>query len=121
MPRKTIQVGKMGESAAAAHLAARGYTIVATNWRCPFGELDIVARTADTLVFVEVKSRHTQSVDEALTGFTASKRDRVLKAIYHYLQTHDLPDDSWRFDLIGVAISMHGTPAVEHLENALDW
>lgn len=121
MPRKTIPVGKMGESAAAAHLAACGYTIVATNWRCRFGELDIVARSADTLVFVEVKSRYTQSVDDALTGFTASKRDRVLKAIYHYLQTHNLPDDNWRFDLIGVAISMHSAPTIEHLENALDW
>jgi putative endonuclease len=53
--------GLRGETLAAAHLKAQGYSIITTNWRCSAGELDIVAQDGDTLVFVEVRSRHTGS------------------------------------------------------------
>jgi putative endonuclease len=114
-------MGKIGEAAAAAYLTRQGYSVLVTNWRCRFGELDIVARTIDLLVFVEVKTRYMAAADDVLLGFTTRKRDRVLLAIYHYLEAHNLSDENWRFDLMGITISTTGVTAVEHLENALDW
>ncbi len=67
-PRQRL--GRWGEGVAATHLEAHGYTILARNWRCAAGEIDLVARDGETLVFVEVKTRRGRAYgapEEALT------------------------------------------------------
>jgi putative endonuclease len=114
-------LGQRGEQLAAAYLQQHGYTIVTTNWHCSRGELDIVARKNDTLVFVEVRTRHADSAESAFESIRPTKQSRVQKAAYLYLAEHKLHDASWRIDIIAVALPRSGSPLIEHIEDALDW
>lgn len=111
--------GHHGEKLAADHLRQHGYTILATNWRCPFGELDIIAQHEHVIVFVEVRAR--QQIDDAFASITLSKRNKLIKAIDLYVQEH-LPEDAqWRVDVIAVALAKSNAPAIVHVQDALDW
>jgi putative endonuclease len=120
MTRKQ-QVGQWGEQHAAAYLRDQGYSIIAQNWHCPHGELDIIAQQGDTLVFVEVRTRHSASADNALLSVTPRKQARVIASAHHYLADHAAPDTPWRVDVIAVTLPHHGPPQITHVEDAFDW
>ena len=113
------QLGHLGERLAREHLERLGYTIVTRNYRTRFGELDIVARDRDALVFVEVKTRrHGASPLEFLSP---RKRQQVRSMARSYLlATADRPySPEVRFDAIGVSIDEQGRLLeLEHLEGA---
>lgn len=111
--------GNHGEKLAADHLRQHGYTILDTNWHCPFGELDIIARKEHVIVFVEVRVR--QQIDDALASITTRKRDKLIKAVTLYVQEHLSEDSQWRVDVIAVALAKSSTPAIVHVQDALDW
>ncbi len=118
----TNRTGAAGERIAREYLRAKGYAILTSNWSTTVGELDIVARRDDLLVFVEVKTRRGLSTESALESVTAAKHERTLKAVYQYLHDHDIDSDSpWRIDVIGVAIAAQGPPRIDHVEDAFDW
>ena len=77
--------GAAAEALAARFLAARGLTIVARNYRCRSGEIDLIARERDTLVFVEVRLRSSDAFGGARASITAAKRRRLERAAGHYL------------------------------------
>lgn len=112
-------LGKRGEDIAAQHLIQRGYKIVARNWHCKFGELDIIATQETTMVFVEVKTRCGDT--PAFENITTNKRRRLIASVHAYLQIHELTNLIWRIDAIGVALPRNNPPVVEHVEDALDW
>src|SRR5689334_5480796 len=97
-------LGQRGEQLAASYLQNNGYTIVITNWHCSRGELDIVARKDDMLVFVEVRTRHADSAESAFESIRPTKQNRVQKAAHLYLAEHNLSDVRWRIDIIAVAL-----------------
>jgi putative endonuclease len=113
--------GNYGEQLAAGYLRDNGYDIVTTNWHCQHGEIDIVARKEDMLVFVEVKTRRTTSTQAAFASITPKKRERLIASAYAYLDeyTENDSDSAWRIDAIGVALSR--PPVIDHVEDALDW
>jgi putative endonuclease len=111
--------GKHGEQLAADHLRNNGYEIITTNWHCPRGEIDIVARIKDMLVFVEVKTRRGHKTEAAFASITARKRERLIASVYTYLEQHAKSEVDWRIDVIGVALSRQ--PVIEHVEDALGW
>lgn len=114
--------GKRGEQLAATYLRQRGYAIVQMNWRCPQGEIDIIARRDGELVFVEVRSRRAASTETAFESVSARKRERLVRAVHAYLNAHHLPTDSgWRVDVIAVALSAPSAERIAHVEDALDW
>jgi len=113
--------GQHGEALAVAYLQKKGYEIVARNWHCQYGEIDIVARGELGLVFIEVKTRHAATVNSALTAITAKKRDKLIKSAYSYISAHDLDDEHWRIDAIGIALNKQRKPIIAHVEDALDW
>lgn len=113
--------GQQNEGIAVDYLKRKGYVVLHTNWHCPYGELDIIARDGDTLVFVEVRSRHSASTDNAFESIGARKRGRVIRAAQYYVSRHKLHDALWRIDLLAVAIPPTGAPLIDHVENALDW
>ena len=118
----TRQTGKRGERIAQAFLKRRGYSIVDTNWSTRFGEIDIVARRDDQLVFVEVKTRHSQDTESAFAGITPAKHERLIKAVYQYLHDHELDDDTrWRIDAIGIALDRYAPPKIDHVTDVFDW
>jgi len=97
-----FRVGISAESRAAAFLIAKGYRILARRWRSPLGEIDIVARRRQLLIFAEVKAR--ASLDEAAESINVRQRRRIAAAAEIWLAAH--PDDTIqdiRFDAILVA------------------
>ncbi|QLA20759.1 YraN family protein [Desulfolutivibrio sulfoxidireducens] len=114
-----LATGQRGENAALDHLLARGWRIVARNWRCPKGEIDFVCQTDDTLVFVEVKTRAASPQADPAGAVTASKRSRLVKAAMAYLSRHEAWDQPCRFDVVTILETPAG-PRVGHIENAFD-
>lgn len=116
------RIGAQGEKLAQRYLRRQGYTIRETNWSSLYGELDIIAEADGQLVFVEVKARRGSDTESALQGVTAAKRERMLKAVYQYLdhcgQDWDTP---WRIDVIAIALAGSGKAKISHVEDAFDW
>jgi len=116
------RTGDEGEAIAINFFKAKGYAIIDTNWSSTFGEIDIVAKYEDTYVFVEVKTRHSQTTESALASITPSKREKMTNTIYIYLHEHNLDEDTlWRVDAIGIALRRNQPPIIDHVENAFDW
>jgi putative endonuclease len=115
------QTGNDGEQAATHYLTKQGYDVLATNWHCSRGELDIIARQDEVLVFIEVKTRRGNQPDAAFAGVSAAKCQRLIASAYIYLQQNGLDDVQWRIDIIAVALPRTGNPVIAHVEDALDW
>jgi putative endonuclease len=91
--------GQDAETRAAALLQARGLQLVKRNYRCRFGEIDLIMRDGKTLVFVEVRSRSHRGYGGAAGSIDASKQSRVVRAARHYLATlREVPE--CRFDAV---------------------
>jgi putative endonuclease len=115
-------VGKFGEQLAATYLHDAGLTIVARNWRCADGELDIVARDGEVLIFVEVKTRSSTAFGDPAEAVGAVKANRLRKLALRWLAEHrDIPYWSQlRFDVVSVLrVTPAGGPAVRHLKGVL--
>jgi putative endonuclease len=122
MKHRSQQTGQRGEALATAYLLKAGYQIKTTNWNCTYGEIDIVATHDDTVIFVEVRTRHATDTQAAFASIGPRKRDKLIKTAYTYLNAHDLPDDTpWRIDVIGIALDAAGRATIDHAEDALGW
>lgn len=121
MKYSSRKIGQQNEGLAADYLRDRGYSIITLNWRCAKGEIDIIARQDQTLVFVEVRSRSSASTAAAFESVNPRKRDKLIQLAYEYLSAHALEDSNWRVDVIGIALRGRSQPVIEHVENALDW
>lgn len=115
------QLGKRGEDTAAQYLLQHNYTIIARNWHCKWGELDIIAQQQAVIVFVEVKTRYGDTPINPFENITPAKRKRLIASVYAYLQAHPLTEVVWRIDAVGIALPRSGQPIIEHVEDALDW
>jgi putative endonuclease len=104
-----IKTGKKGEEIAVRHLQKLGYRILERNYRCPLGEIDVVARDKDTIVFVEVKSRKTEACGdpELAVGKAKQKKMSLLSLYYLSQQAPSLMDA--RFDVVAVKMLSSGT------------
>ncbi|MEO8608521.1 MAG: YraN family protein [Chloroflexota bacterium] len=122
MPTLPIHsLGQRGEQLAIEYLKHRGYLILATNWRCKNGEIDIVAQKADTLIFVEVRTRHADNTESAFESITLRKHSRMIAAAQAYIAEKALDDMDWRVDMIGIAIPYRGAPIIDYAEDVLGW
>jgi putative endonuclease len=110
------ELGKDGESAAVAYLKANGYEILHTNWRKGSCELDIVAKTDDELVIVEVKTRSEGSITDPEDAVTNSKIRNIVSAADVYIKSFDI-DLPARFDIISV-IGKSPDFEIDHIEDA---
>lgn len=112
--------GKFGEDLAVRFLKKQGYRILQQNFRCRFGEIDIIAKDRDVLVFIEVKSRRTDAFGHPKTAVTRAKQEKISKTALHYLQLHPETDCRARFDVVTVNAASAGKPDVEIIKNAFD-
>ena len=94
--------GRHGEEAALAHLLAQGLRLVERNFRCKGGEIDLVMRQRDTLVFVEVRQRAGAGHGDAAASITPAKRRRLLLAAQLYLLRLAPPAPACRFDVVAI-------------------
>jgi putative endonuclease len=112
-------LGRRGEDLAARQLAAQGYEVVARNWRCESGELDLVARDGECLVFVEVRTRRGGAMGSPEESITAAKQARLIALADAYVQDNDWQGD-WRLDVVAVEMDRRGRlQRVDHYENAI--
>ncbi|MCA0453212.1 MAG: YraN family protein [Chloroflexi bacterium] len=119
--KPTQPFGRYGEQLAKSYLEQHGYQIITTNWRCSLGEIDIVAKQGMTIVFVEVRSRHTDTTEASFESITKAKQAKMAKVAEAYISAHQLEDAMWRIDVIGVAIPRSGKAIIDHAEDALGW
>jgi len=116
-------LGNYGEAAACVHLNDKGYTIRRRNYRCPDGEIDIIAELGHTLVFVEVKTRQTDDYGTPAEAITSRKVEKIIQIIKHYLAATDY-SGILRVD----AIEVYGTlkwgrfsvSKINHIENIVN-
>lgn len=112
------ELGALGEQLAADHLRESGLVVLERNWRCRYGELDVVAAdiSSRTVVFVEVKTRTSERFGGLAQAVTAEKVRRLRRLAGLWLARQD---DGWaaiRIDVIGVRIGRRRTPEITHLE-----
>jgi putative endonuclease len=122
MPSARSALGAFGEVAAAAHLQRRGAAILARNWRCSIGEIDLVARTGDQLLFVEVRTRRAGGGATPEESIGPAKAARLLRLAYAYLDAAGLtPEPLWRIDVIAVEVGPGGqVTRLEQIEGAVE-
>jgi putative endonuclease len=114
------ETGARGEKLAAGHLKKRGYRIVETNYRCRDGEIDIVARKKDCMVFVEVRTKTTSEFGMPEESVTPAKQARMRRAAIRYVQAHRGLPEAWRIDFVAVELDRTGKATrIEVIENAV--
>jgi putative endonuclease len=113
------KLGQWGENLAADYLERRGYAIRQRNYRCPVGEMDIVAEDGGCLVFVEVRTRRGQKYGTPEESVTEAKQTKLVEVVQTYLQEHDWPGD-WRIDVVAVELTRGGVlERVTVIQNAV--
>ena len=139
-----VRLGRQGEMLARQYLLDAGYRILATNYRCPWGEIDIIAQEGAELVFVEVRTRRSSGYGSPQESITPEKVEHLHAAAQDYLQNHapgPRPDElNWRIDLVSVRFNVKArfsadadadigvgvggvggnkSPLIEHLKHAV--
>jgi len=107
-PLTRAQLGKIAEDAAARYLQVHGYAILARNWRCALGEIDIVARQGKELVFVEVKGRTSDELARPSDQVNARKQGRIAALARAYLAQNVERECPCRFDVVEVLMTAGG-------------
>ena len=103
MTLRRQELGKSGEDLAVSELEAQGYVIAARRYRTRYGEIDIIARDGETLVFVEVRRKSGEACGTAAESVTPAKQRRVVRMATAYLACHDLYDKcAVRFDVVAI-------------------
>ena len=117
MKKNTHTLGALGEQRATEYLIEKGYSIIKRNFRFERGEIDIIARINNTLVFVEVKTAQSQRMGRPESWVTPAKQQQIGKVAEKFL--YDYNDDTieCRFDVIGL-IHKNGEFAINHIPNA---
>jgi putative endonuclease len=112
-------LGRRGEAVAEAFLRGQDFTIVARNFRCRAGEIDLVALDGPVLVFVEVRSRRGRGAGTALESIDPRKQAQVVRVAEHFLARGRWGERDARFDVVGVQFD-DDPPTVEHVRNAFE-
>ncbi len=119
MTKERLALGKLGEDLAFKEIKRLGYKKIIRNYRCPLGEVDLIARDDDTLVFIEIKTRRGRSIDYAKQAVNARKKRQLSKVALTYMKLNACFDMKARFDV--VAVSLQGDePQIEVIKNAFD-
>ena len=117
---KRRDTGILGEKLARDFLEKRGYRIWEANYRCPEGEIDLIAQHKDCLVFVEVRTKKSLEFGSPEESITAVKRERMRNAALRYRQTRDNLPLLWRIDVVAVELDQRDKPSrIELIENAV--
>ena len=119
--REKKMTGEAGEKIASIYLKRIGYRILESNFRTPFGEIDIVARLGRIIVFVEVKSRTTSSFGPPYLSVTKIKQVHIIKNALFYLKRRRITNAYWRIDIVSVKLTYdRKLEAIELIENAVE-
>jgi len=113
-------LGRGAEDAAATHLTRAGFKVLERNVRLGHGEIDLVCRDGDVVVFVEVKCRRATWGDPPAAAVSWHKQRRLTRLAEHYLKWRRLEGARCRFDVVSVTLDAAGRSAIAHVRNAFD-
>jgi putative endonuclease len=118
VPPSRLEVGRAGEAAALAHYRRAGYRVMARNWRCPLGEIDLVVAKGSLVVFCEVKSRRGLGLGGPYEAVNWKKQRKLRMLAEAFLASSGDAASSVRFDVASVTLDPGGNPAVFVFESA---
>jgi len=117
MQRKTI--GELGERIAEELLASYGYRIIEKNYRCLLGEIDLIAKDQEDLVFVEVRTKSSSAYGKPAESITKTKQQRLRRLAHHYLLKRQIGEVACRFDVALVELDKNlQTKSIQIIKNA---
>ena len=119
MTRERLELGKLGEDLALKKVKHLGYKDIVRNYRCPLGEIDLIARDVDTLVFIEIKTRKGKTTAYAKEAVNARKRRQISKVALAYMKANNCSDIQARFDVVAISLD-GGNAQIEVIKNAFD-
>jgi len=119
MTRERLALGKWGEDLALRKVKKLGYKCITRNYRCPLGEVDLIARDGDTLVFVEIKTRRGRSLEYAKEAVDRRKRRQLSRVALAYMKSNGCSDARARFDVVVINLN-EGEQDIEVIRNAFD-
>lgn len=119
MTKERLDLGKLGEALALEKVRRLGYKKITSNYRCPLGEVDLVAMDGDTLVFIEIKTRRTGGIHYAKEAVDQRKRRQLSKVALFYMKSEGCVGRPARFDVVAVSLK-RGKPEVEVIRDAFE-
>lgn len=115
LSQKAAQLGKAGEDATAKYLESQGMHIISRNWRIKEGELDLIASDSEAqIVFVEVKTRTSDSFGDPLESISQEKLRRLQRLALAWLATHQMLGAKYRIDVAGVLLGCSGELSIDY-------
>ncbi len=111
-----IEKGKLGEELAKKYLVKKGYTILNMNYRNKIGEIDIIAKDKEVIVFIEVKTRTSTLYGYAYEAVDRRKQNKIMNTSYLYCKHNDYNDHQLRYDIIEVYLSKN--ESINHIIDA---
>ena len=119
LTKERLSLGKFGEDLAFEKIKGLGYKKIIRNYRCPLGEVDLIARDGDTLVFIETKTRKGRSIGYAKEAVNDKKKRQLSKVALFYMKSNKLNEVRARFDVVAVSLA-GGEQQVEVIQNAFE-
>lgn len=119
MTRERLSLGKFGEDLAFNKIKGLGYKKILRNYRCPLGEVDLIAMDGDTMVFIEVKTRKGRPLAYAKEAVNDRKKRQLSKVALFYMKSNNLNEAKARFDVVAVSLA-GGEKQVEVIRNAFE-
>lgn len=114
-----IDIGKRGETLAISFLKKNGYRIIESNFRCRYGEIDIIAQDGKTVAFIEVKTKTSNRFGSPTQAIDSRKQRQVSKTALAYISQKRLTNYSARFDVVGINIKGSNSE-IELIKNAFE-
>lgn len=111
-------LGDAGEALACKFLKKSGYRILARNYKCPVGEIDIICSTDGVVAFVEVKTRADDSQADPENNIRSEKKRHIERSARFWIEQNGRPEAAYRFDAISIVIPEGGDPVVRHIVDA---
>jgi putative endonuclease len=119
LTRERLDLGKLGEELALKKVKRLGYKCIARNYRCALGEIDLIAKDGDCLVFIEIKTRRGRSLDSIKEVIDRRKKRQLSKVALAYLKSNNDCDVKSRFDVVAISLNQ-GEEQIEVIQNAFD-
>jgi len=115
-----ISIGARGEALAVQFLSGCGYEVITQNYKVKVGEIDIIAREAGDLVFIEVKTRSNTNFGLPAEAVGLKKQAKIIRVAQYYLTVNDISECAMRFDVVSVLLAANGQPVIEVIKHAFE-
>ena len=117
-PTDKIKLGRRGEKLARKFLKKQGYRLLRSNYNTTRGEIDLIMRDDDTIVFVEVKTRRSEKFATAESAVNYRKQKHLIAAARKFINTYRFNDHPCRFDVVAIVAPENSKPTIRHYQNA---